>query len=209
LRSVRPRVLAVAAVVLLALAAVVVVSVAALPVAIVLGLTVTALVVGVGTRLRHRPERHPRTPPPPAVVSHRPPVSSSGASSPLRWATYWDAGPAVHALPDIRERVAVVLAEWGLTGEAAEPTLLVITELLSNAAEHGDGPGWLAVEPAGRSVHVEVRDDAPEPPHLQPPDPMQVRGRGLHLVDALSQWGWTDDPPGKVVWADVTTRWPD
>ena len=67
----------------------------------------------------------------------------------------------MHALPDTRERVAVVLAEWGLTGEAVEPTLLVVTELLSNAAEHGHGPGWLAIELADGSVHVEVRDDAP------------------------------------------------
>jgi anti-sigma regulatory factor (Ser/Thr protein kinase) len=211
LRSVRPRILALAAVALLlgvALAAVAVMSVAALPVALVLGLTVIALVIGVGTRRQHRAGRHPRRPPPPAVVGHDAPVTGSGVSSQLRWATFWDAGPPVHALPDTRERVAVVLAEWGLTGEAVEPTLLVVTELLSNAAEHGHGPGWLAVELADGSVHVEVRDDTPEPPHLRRPDPSQVRGRGLQLVDALSQWGWTDDPPGKVVWADVTTRWP-
>ncbi len=206
----RPRSLALAAVVLLGvvLAAVAVMSVAALPAALVLGLTVIALVVGVGTRRRRRAGRHPRRPPPLAVVGHDAPVAGSGVSSQLRWATYWDAGPPVQALPDTRERVAVVLAEWGLTGEAVEPTLLVVTELLSNAAEHGHGPGWLALELADGSVHIEVRDDAPEPPHLRPPDPLQVRGRGLQLVDALSQWGWTDDPPGKVVWADVTTRWP-
>jgi hypothetical protein len=196
-------------VVLLALVTVVVVSVAALPVAIVLGLTVTALVVGAGTRLRRRPGRHPGTPPPRAAVGDDVPASGSGASSRLRWVTHWDSVPPPHLLPDTRERVAVVLAEWGLTGEAVEPTLLVVTELLSNATEHGHGPGWLAVEPADGSVRVEVRDDAPEPPHLRPPDPSRVRGRGLQLVEALSQWGWTDDPPGKVVWADVKTRWPD
>jgi Histidine kinase-like ATPase domain len=210
LRSVRPRILALAAVVLLGvvLAAVAVISVAALPAVLVLGLTVIALVVGVGTRLRHRPGRHPRPTPPLPAVGPDAPVAGPGVSSQLRWAVHWDSGPPVHALPDTRERVAVVLAEWGLTGEAVEPTLLVVTELLSNAAEHGHGPGWLALELADGSVHIEVRDDAPEPPHLRPPDPLQVRGRGLQLVEALSQWGWTDDPPGKVVWADVTTRWP-
>jgi anti-sigma regulatory factor (Ser/Thr protein kinase) len=192
-----------------ALAAVAVLTVAALPVAMVLGLTVTALVVGVGARLRHRPRRHPRTPPPQTVVGHDAPAAGSSDSSQLRWATHWDSGPPLHALPETRERVAVVLAEWGLTGEAVEPTLLVVTELLSNAAEHAYGPGWLAVALADGSVHVEVRDDTPELPNLRPPDPFQVRGRGLQLVEALSQWGWTDDSPGKVVWAEVATRWPD
>ena len=102
-----------------------------------------------------------------------------------------------------------MLAEWGLTGEAVEPTLLVITEMLSNAVEHGGGPRWLSLELVEESVHVEVCDDGPDPPRLQPHDPWASRGRGLQLVEALSsRWGWTDDPPGKVVWADVPTRWP-
>ena len=88
-------------------------------------------------------------------------------------------------LPGTRERVAVVLAEWGLTGEAVEPTLLVVTELLSNAVEHGRGPEWLSLELAGDAVHVRVRDHAPEQPTLRSADPLQVRGRGLQLVEAL------------------------
>jgi hypothetical protein len=83
-------------------------SVAALPVALVLGLTVIALVIGVSTRRQHRAGRHPRRPSPLAVVGHDAPVAGPGVSSQLRWATFWDAGPPVHALPDTRERVAVV-----------------------------------------------------------------------------------------------------
>jgi hypothetical protein len=59
-------------------------------------------------------------------------------------------------------------------------------------------------------VRVEVRDAAAGPPRLQPHDPLRIRGRGLQLVDALAtRWGWTGDPPGKVVWAEVPTSWPD
>jgi hypothetical protein len=58
-------------------------------------------------------------------------------------------------------------------------------------------------------VQVEVRDATPDARRLQPPDPARARGRGVHLVEALSsRWGWTADPPGKVVWADVPTEWP-
>jgi anti-sigma regulatory factor (Ser/Thr protein kinase) len=198
-----------AVIVLLAalVAAVAVMTVAALPAALALGLAVLALVAGGVTRLRRWSGRRAST----TVltdVDHDAPVAEPGAP-PLRWAVRWGSGPPAHLLPDTRERVAVVLAEWGLTGEAVEPTLLVVTELLSNAIEHARGPGRLSLELADDTVHVQVRDDAPEEPHLQSPDPLGTRGRGLQLVDALSsRWGWTDDSPGKVVWAEVPTRWP-
>ena len=99
---------------------------------------------------------------------------------------------------------------WDVTGEAVEPTLLVVTELLSNAIDHGRDPVWLSIEMRDESVYVEVRDDAPEPPQLQPLKPLRVRGRGLEMIEAVSSgWGWTADPPGKIVWADVPTNWPD
>jgi anti-sigma regulatory factor (Ser/Thr protein kinase) len=126
-----------------------------------------------------------------------------------RWATRWESTPPPDAVPSSRERVTVVLAEWGLAGEAVEPTLLVVTELLSNAIDHARGPVELAVEYPGEWVHVEVHDGAPDAPHRQPHDMLRTRGRGLQMVEALSvRWGWTPTPPGKVVWADVATEWP-
>jgi anti-sigma regulatory factor (Ser/Thr protein kinase) len=182
--------------------AVAVLAMAALPTVLALGLGVVALVAGAGTRLRGRWGRGTHAGP------EHDPATVTGASR-LRWAARWASGPPVDTLPDTRRRVAVVLAEWGVTGEAAEPALLVVTELLSNAVEHGGGPGWLSLELADDAVHVEVRDDAGTPPRLADPDPSQARGRGLQMVDALaSEWGWTEDPPGKVVWAAVPTRWP-
>ena len=116
----------------------------------------------------------------------------------------------MHAVPDTRDRVTLVLAEWGLTDEAVEPTLMVVTELLSNTIDHARGPVSLSVGLSdGGLVHVRVRDASPEAPQMRPPDPARIRGRGVYLVDALSlRWGWTSEPPGKVVWADVPTEWP-
>jgi hypothetical protein len=215
----RPRwlfVLAASALVLGAvLVALAVMTAAALPLALVLGAAVLTLVAGVGTRLRHRTGwRRGRQAPVQTVVGYDDPRTGVRSGGPrdeprLRWSTWWESDPPVQAVPHTRERVTMTLAEWGLTGEPVEPTLLVVTELLSNAIDHARGPVQLSVELAAETVHVEVRDATPDPPQLQPPDPARARGRGVHLVEALSlRWGWTAAPPGKVVWADVPTEWP-
>jgi anti-sigma regulatory factor (Ser/Thr protein kinase) len=186
---------------------------AALPVALVLGAAALTLVGSVATRPRGRAERRrsPWAPVRPDVADDHPGVRADepGGEPRLRWSTSWESDPPVRAVPHTRERVAAVLAEWGLSGEPVEPTLLVVTELLSNAIDHAHGPVRLSVERSAETVRVEVRDATPEAPQLQPPDPVRARGRGVHLVDALSsRWGWTPDPPGKVVWAEVPTEWP-
>jgi anti-sigma regulatory factor (Ser/Thr protein kinase) len=191
------------------MAAVAAMTVAALPIVLGLGLTVLVLVTGVGARQRHVQGRHAQTTPAATDIDHDNPVGGPSIRPQLRWAVQWESPLPMHALPAIRERAAVVLAEWGLTGEAVEPALLVVTELVTNAVEHARSPRSLSLELANGSVRVEVRDDAAVPPQLGQPDPLQVRGRGLHLVEALSsRWGWAQDPPGKVIWAEVPTRWP-
>jgi anti-sigma regulatory factor (Ser/Thr protein kinase) len=193
-------------VVVVLLIAAAVITVTVLPAALALVVAVVALIAGVGTRVRHRPDRRARTAT--VLAADDIPGAASGGS-PLTWSIRWDTQPPVDVLPETRRRATVVLAEWGLTGEEVEPALLVVTELLTNAMEHGGGPGLLSLSLADGAVHVRVHDHAPDPPNLRPLDPLQVRGRGLHLVEALSsRWGWSDDPPGKVVWAEVPTRWP-
>ena len=188
--------------VVVVLAGLAVVTVAVLPAALALGAAVVALVAGAGTRAWHTPRRR-------ATPTSGPDGDGSEVTDARRWTTRWELGVPVDAVPVVRDRATVLLREWGLTGEAAEPTLLVVTELVSNAAEHGSGPAWLGIEPRGETVRVEVCDGAPEPPLRLPHDPARPRGRGLSLVEAVSsRWGVTDDPPGKVVWAEVPTTWP-
>jgi anti-sigma regulatory factor (Ser/Thr protein kinase) len=206
-------VLAAAVLVLVVVAGLAVMAAVALPLALVLGAAVLTLVGGVATRPRGgaRRRRSRWAPVRPDDAGDHPGVrgDESCAEPPLRWSTSWESDPPVHAVPHTRQRVAAVLAEWGLSGEPVEPTLLVVTELLSNAIDHAHGPVQLSVERSAETVRVEVRDATPDAPQLRPPDPARVRGRGVHLVDALSsRWGWTPDPPGKVVWADVPTEWP-
>jgi anti-sigma regulatory factor (Ser/Thr protein kinase) len=181
-----------------------------LPLALALGLTVFTLVAVLGRRRRRGPGsmRAGRTSDLPDDERDAD-VLEPRHSSRLRWTTQWESTPPPDAVPFSRSRLTAVLAEWGLVGEAIEPAVLVVTELLSNAIDHGRGPVRIVVELLDPGVHVEVHDGAPEPPKLQPRDVLQARGRGLQLVEALSlRWGWIDDPPGKLVWADVPTEWP-
>ena len=186
-------------------------TVVALPLALALGLTVFTVVGALGTRRRRRSGSR--------LIGKAPDLSDDERGvdvlqphrpSHLRWAMEWESAPAPGAVPFSRSRLTVVLAEWGLVGEAIEPALLVVTELLSNAIDHGRGPVRLVVELLDTAVRVEVHDGSPEPPQRQPRDLLRPRGRGLQMVEALSsRWGWTLDPPGKLVWANVPTEWPD
>ena len=207
------RLLLLAAVVVLlgaVLTGLVVMTIAALPVALAIGLSLIAVVAGLGTHLLRSPRGRTRASPVPPGAQGDTEMSVPAVSPRLRWATQWEGVPPARAVPSTRHRVNAVLAEWDVTGEAVEPTLLVVTELLSNAIDHGRDPVWLSIELRDESVYVEVRDDAPEPPQLQPLEPLRVRGRGLQMIEAVSSgWGWTADPPGKIVWADVPTNWPD
>lgn len=179
----------------------------AIPLVIALELAVLALVTGVATHRRRRRGAR-REPPADPQPDQARPAAGQPVTSDLEWTTGWPDGPAQEAVRAIRENVAGVLSSWGLTGEAGEPTLLVVTELLDNAAEHGRGPARLAVELTGDGVRVEVSDSSPDPPRLGRLDPLVTRGRGLLLVDGLAtRWGWDDRPPGKVVWALVPTGW--
>lgn len=181
---------------------VVVVVVVGLPVVVATGVALLALVAGVGARVTgRRPRVRPWPSPRRADARARP-------EGP-RWVTQWDVHPPVDAVPAARGRLSAVLDDWGLDGELHENVLLVATELLSNAVEHGGAPVELVVEAHGGGVRVEVHDTATAAPRPRSPEPRGGRGRGLRVVDSLSaDWGWTDEPDGKIVWADVSDARP-
>ena len=181
------------------------------PILLIVALSTIALVAGLASR--HRPPAQPQTG---GGARLRPQDDESDldreietAAPELRWAMQWESHPPASAVPFARDQLTRAMAEWGLVGEAGEPTQLVVTELVSNAIDHAYPPIQLTVSFPGESVRVEVHDAAAEPPRLQPHDPWRVRGRGLQMVDALSsRWGWTNDAAGKTIWADVSIGWP-
>ncbi|MFB0618135.1 ATP-binding protein [Streptomyces sp. AGS-58] len=99
----------------------------------------------------------------------------------------------------------VVLRTWRLTPKLAEDAVLLVSELVGNAVRHTGArvfglrmrrrPGW---------VRVEVRDPSRGLPCLMPVQELDVSGRGLFLVDKLSdRWGVDLLPRGKTTWFEM------
>ncbi|MFF4253646.1 SpoIIE family protein phosphatase [Streptomyces sp. NPDC001663] len=113
----------------------------------------------------------------------------------------WDlpADPAIVA--DARKEAARQLAEWGLE-EFAFTTELVVSELVTNAIRHADGPIRLRLIRESALI-CEVSDGGATAPHLRHPRTTDEGGRGLLLVSQFTQrWGTRFVPEGKVIWAE-------
>ncbi|EYT78276.1 serine/threonine protein phosphatase [Streptomyces sp. Tu 6176] len=109
------------------------------------------------------------------------------------------------AAGEARVMVATVLAVWHLPRLVADAEL-VASELVTNAVRHARGPdGGMTVTRTGHTkVRVAVTDGSPLLPRLRVADLLAETGRGLRLVDGLSQdWGVTPCVRGKSVWAEV------
>jgi anti-sigma regulatory factor (Ser/Thr protein kinase) len=101
-----------------------------------------------------------------------------------------------------------VLWEWGI-GNLGESAELVVTELIANAVMASREMTrasavrlWLLSDSA--QVLILVWDASPQPPALMDAADEAEHGRGLMLVEAVSeQWGWysREDGDGKFVWA--------
>jgi two-component sensor histidine kinase len=100
------------------------------------------------------------------------------------------------------------LAAWDLTDDGR--VNLIVSELVSNAIRHAvestirvsvrrTGPGTVRVAVADRSHRMPIPRD---------PDPKALDGRGLALVDALSEGRWGVDllPVGKRVWVEASVH---
>jgi hypothetical protein len=94
---------------------------------------------------------------------------------------------------------------WRVNG-VADDALLVVSELTSNAVQHGAGPVRLRLERLPDGLRIEVTDDGGGEVVPRHPDPHVPGGRGLVVVSRLSRsWGVRRRlPAGKTVWAELT-----
>ncbi|MEW2165941.1 ATP-binding protein [Streptomyces sp. NPDC007084] len=99
----------------------------------------------------------------------------------------------------------VVLRYWGLSPKMAEDAVLLVSELVGNAVRHTGARhfGLRMRRPRGR-IRVEVRDPSRGLPCLIPVQELDLSGRGLFLVDKLSdRWGVDLLPRGKTTWFEM------
>ena len=75
----------------------------------------------------------------------------------------------------------------GPTDAQADDALLVVSELATNALQHGLGDVVVRAEiDDDRAIQLSVTDSGDELPALQPVDPDRVGGLGLRIVDQLA-----------------------
>ncbi|MBD0739591.1 hypothetical protein BGM09_09055 [Streptomyces sp. CBMA29] len=95
--------------------------------------------------------------------------------------------------------------------ELGDAAALVLSELLTNAMQHGRVPGrkigtrFLRLADGG--LRIEVHDARSEAPSPREATAWDEHGRGLALVEALTEGCWgtaTREGPGKLVWAELS-----
>src|SRR5580704_6578072 len=108
-----------------------------------------------------------------------------------------------------RRLVRAALAEWGLDGYI-DHTVLISSELVTNALRHGAGMMSLQLSRTGRDLRVEVHDHGAGRPVRRHAGTSDEGGRGLEVIDSLislydGQRGCTDDGtgPGKTVYVVI------
>lgn len=98
------------------------------------------------------------------------------------------------------------LRRWTVADRAGD-IAVVLSELLTNALRHGADqsarPVRVALVQPAQFVLVVVTDPGQQVPALREPDYLAESGRGLHVINALSDtWGYTTPTDaGKAVWA--------
>ncbi|WP_369407127.1 ATP-binding protein [Streptomyces hokutonensis] len=119
-----------------------------------------------------------------------------------------------------REFTQRTLGDWALD-HCSDDALTVVAELAANAVVHAmphtrddEARAWLRLTQRPNYLVCAVIDSSDRPPACpRTSDPFDEHGRGLRIVDALSEhWGWTwryradsTAPEGKTVWAMLLT----
>jgi anti-sigma regulatory factor (Ser/Thr protein kinase) len=93
--------------------------------------------------------------------------------------------------------------------QAIDTLLLVLSELVTNAVQHGGAPIGIRIDCEGGSVRIEVSDATGNPAEVTPRRDISLDGTGgmgLRIIDAVSLgWGAHENQGGcgKTVWAEI------
>ncbi|MCW5253873.1 MULTISPECIES: ATP-binding protein [unclassified Streptomyces] len=147
----------------------------------------------------------------PATAPEEPPGGDAGAGGRVRRLSLADRSGVV---PLARDFTREALHAWGWLPSAtadqraaAEDVLLVVSELVTNACLHAEGPEELRITCDRKVIRLEVSDrgtgqPAPRTPHRAG----RPGGHGMFIVQRLClDWGVVRTPgvAGKRVWAEL------
>jgi anti-sigma regulatory factor (Ser/Thr protein kinase) len=108
-------------------------------------------------------------------------------------------GCQLESVPAARRFVRDVLSDQAR--EVLDAAELMTSELATNCVQHAQTCFELAINAAQREIRVEVRDVGRGRPTRQSPAPTDRTGRGLLIVEAMSDtWGIEPSARGKTVW---------
>ncbi|WDT91908.1 ATP-binding protein [Streptomyces sp. SCSIO-PteL053] len=151
---------------------------------------------------------------PPGDLGREP--DEAGAASPVPAERQWrtlSLAQASGIVPTARDFARQALHDWGwlpastADRRAAAEDVLVVSELVTNACLHAEGPEEIRIGRTPKGLRVEVVDrgtgqPAPRTPHRAG----RPGGHGMFIVQRLClDWGVlrTPDAPGKTVWAEL------
>lgn len=142
-----------------------------------------------------------------AAMDCGPEARAADAHSPIVRPQRWHRSDSLElgvypgAVPSARLHARAVLEEWQL-GHLADDAGQIVSELVANSVEahqreHLDAPVRLTLLAGSRDVLIVVRDASSVGAELAHPDSEDESGRGLLIVDALSDaWDTRPFPDG-------------
>ncbi|MGW2027649.1 ATP-binding protein [Streptomyces decoyicus] len=100
----------------------------------------------------------------------------------------------------MRTITTAFLRKWHMGDPLADYIVLAVSELVTNAVQHGNGKIGLRVRYAAGELRIEVSDGNPKPAELRSADDDDESGRGMFIVAFFSNdWGVSED--GTTTWA--------
>lgn len=106
-----------------------------------------------------------------------------------------------------RQQLRELLHDW-TCAEQVDSAVLIVSEMLTNVLVHTDADALLTAEvrgePGERRMRVEVTDAGDDLPHKRHPGELASSGRGLVLIELLSDtWGVDPRGTGKSIWFEL------
>ncbi|GAA2639719.1 SpoIIE family protein phosphatase [Streptomyces vastus] len=108
---------------------------------------------------------------------------------------------------DARNQLRELLHDWA-SDDQIDSAVLLVSEMVTNVLVHTDAEALLVAEMTGeagsRRIRVEVTDRSDALPHKRQPGELASSGRGLMLMELLSDaWGVDPRGEGKSIWFEL------